>query len=328
LDAAPSTISRARTTFYGAQRWYGARMPKGSCACGAITFDVTGELAAPDACHCTICRKQSGHFWVSTAVARSALALRGDDRITWYRSSEKIRRGFCATCGSFLFWDPIGRDRIGIAMGAFDAPTGTHLEHHIFTADKGDYYDLPRLPPLAHFERICKGLAVLDAILSPDGESRYYSFDAAWSAGARMASMRDGSGDAYFVVFTGGLAFLKGFAHEYPRADPATIFHGLPSPLVPQLTEAAFSIADVTYGGWFDDGGWTIRGDDHGQLAVPSGQVELYCAFAADYYERELQLGPVAAILAGAPLDAALLQRIAPERALVDLAADLAEIGY
>lgn len=27
-------------------------------------------------------------------------------------------------------------------MGAFDAPTGTQLEKHIFSADKGDYYDI------------------------------------------------------------------------------------------------------------------------------------------------------------------------------------------
>ena len=60
----------------------------------------------------------------------------------WYQASEKVRRGFCATCGSFLFWDPIGRARIAIGMGAFDNPTGTRLGHHIFVADKGDYYEI------------------------------------------------------------------------------------------------------------------------------------------------------------------------------------------
>ena len=53
-----------------------------------------------------------------------------------------MRRGFCSTCGSFLFWEPIGRDTIAIAMGAFDRPTGTRLARHIFVADKGDYYDI------------------------------------------------------------------------------------------------------------------------------------------------------------------------------------------
>jgi hypothetical protein len=103
---------------------------------------VDGELEPPDACHCSQCRRQSGHYWVSTNVPRDAIRVEGEENVTWYRSSEKVRRGFCATCGSVLFWDPIGRDKISVAMGAFDKPTGTHLAVHIFVADKGDYYDI------------------------------------------------------------------------------------------------------------------------------------------------------------------------------------------
>ena len=117
-------------------------MHKGSCLCGAISFDLEGDIPPPDACHCTQCRKQSGHFWASTDVPRSALTIRGEENITWHRTSEKIRRGFCATCGSFLFWDRIQGEKIGIAMGAFDTPTGTRLALHIFTDAKGDYYDI------------------------------------------------------------------------------------------------------------------------------------------------------------------------------------------
>ena len=117
-------------------------MPSGSCLCGAVRFEVAGALKAPDACHCTQCRRQSGHYWASTDVPRDALTIDGEEKVSWYRSSEKVRRGFCRVCGSVLFWDPIGRDRIAIAMGAFDSPTGTELEKHIFTAAKGDYYDI------------------------------------------------------------------------------------------------------------------------------------------------------------------------------------------
>lgn len=117
-------------------------MHQGACLCGAVSFEVVGELAPPDACHCSQCRRQSGHFWASTDVPRSAVTIRGGEAVTWYRSSERVRRGFCARCGSFLFWEPIGQDRIAIAMGAFAPPTGTRLAHHIFTADKGDYYDI------------------------------------------------------------------------------------------------------------------------------------------------------------------------------------------
>jgi hypothetical protein len=117
-------------------------MHKGSCLCGAVRFEVAGELSPPGACHCSMCRRVSGHFFVSTEVPRSALTLHGAERITWFSSSEKVRRGFCSGCGSVLFFDAIRRDWIAVAMGAFDPPTGTRLARHIYVADKGDYYDL------------------------------------------------------------------------------------------------------------------------------------------------------------------------------------------
>ncbi|NMO15682.1 GFA family protein [Pyxidicoccus fallax] len=125
-------------------------MHEGSCLCGAVRFEVTCALPPPAACHCSQCRKQSGHFWVSTDVPRSAVTIHGAEKLTWFRSSEKVRRGFCSTCGSFLFWDPLQseKDIIAIAMGAFDKPTDTRLAKHLFVAHKGDYYeitdDLPR----------------------------------------------------------------------------------------------------------------------------------------------------------------------------------------
>lgn len=117
-------------------------MHRGSCLCGAVSFEVAGALPPPDACHCSRCRKQSGHFWASTDVPRTAVTIHGADNVTWFRSSEKVRRGFCSTCGSSLFWDPIGKETIAIAMGAFDEPTNARLRIHIFVADKGDYYDI------------------------------------------------------------------------------------------------------------------------------------------------------------------------------------------
>lgn len=117
-------------------------MPKGSCLCGAVRFNVEGDLDAPVACHCVQCRKQSGHFFASTNVKRDRLQISGAEQLTWHQSSAKVRRGFCSRCGSWLFWDPPARDWTSIAMGAFDSPTGTRLERHIFVAEQGDYYPL------------------------------------------------------------------------------------------------------------------------------------------------------------------------------------------
>ena len=125
-------------------------MAKGRCLCGAVTFTVSGHLGESDACHCGQCRKWSGHYWASANVPREALAVEGAERVAWFQSSERVRRGFCSACGSVMFWDPIGKPVVAVALGALDAPTGTHLAKHIFTADKGDYYDiadgLPQTP--------------------------------------------------------------------------------------------------------------------------------------------------------------------------------------
>jgi hypothetical protein len=114
----------------------------GSCLCGAVGFEIAGPLPTPNACHCSQCRKQSGHFWASTDVPRAAVTIRGEDGLTWYRSSDKARRGFCSTCGAFLFWEPTDSDAIAVAMGALDQPTDSKLGEHIHVADKGDYYEL------------------------------------------------------------------------------------------------------------------------------------------------------------------------------------------
>ena len=119
-----------------------AEQHRGSCLCGAVFFRIDGPLGSADACHCVQCRKQSGHYWASTDVPRSALTMEAEDELRWYTSSPKVRRGFCGRCGSFLFWDPVGRDRIAVALGALDGPTGITLGKHIFVAEKGDYYAL------------------------------------------------------------------------------------------------------------------------------------------------------------------------------------------
>jgi len=129
-----------------------SELKRGSCLCGRVSFTVAADLGAPDACHCVQCRKQSGHYFASANVPRAVLVITGQESLSWYQSSEKVRRGFCSTCGSTLFWDPPARDWIAIAMGAFDTPTSTHLEKHIFVAEKGDYYEISDdLPKNLHF---------------------------------------------------------------------------------------------------------------------------------------------------------------------------------
>ena len=115
---------------------------RGSCNCGAVTFTLTQAPTDATACHCTLCRKQSGHYFAGANLPKSALHVSGADNITWYPSSEKVRRGFCSTCGSWLFWEPIFRDWTSVALGSLDGASRLALERHIFVADKGDYYTI------------------------------------------------------------------------------------------------------------------------------------------------------------------------------------------
>jgi hypothetical protein len=114
----------------------------GSCQCGSVRFTLAQLLTEATACHCTQCRKQSGHFFASANLPKTAVAITGSESLTWYQSSEKVRRGFCSKCGSWLFWEPVFRDWTSVALGAINGPTGVTLERHIFVADKGDYYTI------------------------------------------------------------------------------------------------------------------------------------------------------------------------------------------
>lgn len=117
-------------------------MHQGSCLCGAVQFEIDGDLTPPSACHCGQCRRQSGHVWASTHIPDDRFRLTKGDTVRWYQASPTARRGFCGTCGSFLFWNPTDEAAISVSMGTIDTPTDTTLSRHIFVADKGDYYEL------------------------------------------------------------------------------------------------------------------------------------------------------------------------------------------
>lgn len=117
-------------------------MTQGSCLCGGVAFTITGPLRPVVGCHCTQCRKQSGHYGAFTACTDSDLHFTAQDTLGWYSASASAKRGFCKTCGSLLFWKGEGRDYTSIAAGALDGKTGLKLEGHIYCADKGDYYEI------------------------------------------------------------------------------------------------------------------------------------------------------------------------------------------
>lgn len=115
-------------------------MLKGSCNCGRVVFAVDGGSDSVTACHCGQCRKQSGNYWASAHADVSAFEITGE--VTWFQTSPTAKRGFCPTCGCFLFWKAHDEDGMCFSLGAIDGPTGLRLHRHIFTRFKGDWYDI------------------------------------------------------------------------------------------------------------------------------------------------------------------------------------------
>jgi len=97
-------------------------------------------------CHCEECRRWHGHFSASTAARRGDLVLLEQRGLRWIQSPDSdagARRGFCAECGSSLFWDAPRRPTISIAAGTVDEPTGLRIAAHWYVSQAGDYYELP-----------------------------------------------------------------------------------------------------------------------------------------------------------------------------------------
>lgn len=131
----------------------------GGCLCGNVRYEASGDMRPVIACHCTQCRKTSGHHVAATGAAREKVTISGD--VTWYASSDMARRGFCAVCGSNLFWDGPGT-HLSIMAGTLDTPTGLALAGHIYTADKGDYYEIETSLPVADQDDPALTTQVLD----------------------------------------------------------------------------------------------------------------------------------------------------------------------
>ena len=187
---------------------------------------------------------------------------------------------------------------------------------------------------------------MLDAILSPDWQGRYYSFNACWGDDEAMASMRNGSGDEWFLHFASWGAALKGLAHESPlardRTLPERIRRTLPPSFASFLQEPAFCLDQTSFCLWRepDELAWNVVRTAAGELPLPDedgsaelltildGQPPTYQAWAEEYYERAVPLAGVRAVYEHRPLDQALLDLLHSGLTLADLAADAAEIGY
>ena len=78
---------------------------RGTCLCGAVTFELTEPFVRVSHCHCTTCKRISGGVGTVTGRVRTDAVevLTGRDLITTYVPEEGTGKSFCSVCGSNLF---------------------------------------------------------------------------------------------------------------------------------------------------------------------------------------------------------------------------------
>ena len=117
-------------------------MVSSTCLCGLFTTTVEGPFGDVRYCHCSQCRRTSGHMWAATHAAFDSLTFQSDATLTWYTSSDWAKRGFCNACGASLFYRINDNEGIGIAPGCLDGAENLTIGKHIFVKDKADYYEI------------------------------------------------------------------------------------------------------------------------------------------------------------------------------------------
>jgi hypothetical protein len=200
------------------------------------------------------------------------------------------------------------------------------------------------LPNIAELKRITKSLATLDLMICPEWEERYYSFDSNWSETEEMASMRNGCGDDWFILFgASGFAGIKGLAHESPAVRDADrvrrIRAALPREFDGFANEPAFHWESTGFCYWCPagDDSWHEEPEQANTetgaevlLSVLSDPCAGYLQFASDYYEIEIEVDRslVEHILAHHPVTPEIVEALNPEIGLEDIQEALEQVGY
>ena len=117
----------------------------GGCLCGSVRYEVHGPLRGILVCHCVECLRWSGAPFAATAARREDLVLHGEESLRWVPSpgSDRwARRGFCAACGSSLFWDAPDAETTSIGAGTLDDQSGLRVMGHVY-AHQAPAWDEP-----------------------------------------------------------------------------------------------------------------------------------------------------------------------------------------
>jgi len=116
---------------------------KGSCLCGAVKYEVTGEAKRFYHCHCSRCRKATGTGHASNLFLQPGTLkwLSGEDQIRAFKLPEAKRftNSFCATCGSRLPRQAKDTDIVMIPSGSLDVDAPITPQARIFSGSRAGW---------------------------------------------------------------------------------------------------------------------------------------------------------------------------------------------
>ena len=112
---------------------------KGQCLCGSVQITAQPEQPHVGACHCHMCRRWSGGPFMEVDCGNN-ISFEGGDAITVFNSSDWAERGFCAKCGTHLFYRLKDNQQHMVPVGLFDDVPGAAFELQVFIDEKPAYY--------------------------------------------------------------------------------------------------------------------------------------------------------------------------------------------
>ena len=177
-----------------------------------------------------------------------------------------------------------------------------------------------------------KILALSDAILSPDWEYRYFSYNSNWSNAEEMASLRDGCGGEWFLWLTDNLAGYKCLSPEDGLMQNLDeIKNKIPNNYNSFITEPAFSMDTATCLWLLQDSEWQKHGLQVKHLInlddIISWSAEDYHTFAVEYYEMEIDIKNIENLFSNLFTEELALE-LNPEIDILELRKEISEIGY
>lgn len=111
-------------------------MMKGGCLCGAVRYEVEGELIMAGHCHCLDCQKASGAGHGTHAfVPEPAVRISGTvgEYVRRAESGALVTRCFCPTCGSSLFSRSSGMPGgMTICVGTLDESDAIPMQLRVY----------------------------------------------------------------------------------------------------------------------------------------------------------------------------------------------------